>query len=643
MRAALIGALVLPATAHAAPVTVAGGSGQGVAGPTDLAWGEDGVLYVTDHLRAAISAVTLGPAGAPGPIQSIFQDPLTGLPFGAPVSPMASPSAVVFDGSGTAWVTDNASNGGGALWRIRPNPLTKHPDPQQATMAAAFTDPQGTSLRPDALAIDGKGNLYVGMIRSGEIARVSGLGLPQPTVERDFARTLADGEATAGLAVDNQGNLLVVEGTDITKVDLGPGGGPSPRVAAGYLGGAPLGPMVSLGTPTDIAVTPDALYVLDDTRVARVPLGPGGVPDPVGATIFMEGGINNGGGLALDQAGRTRPSLTGVAGPTLFMGQDPSAGNAAIGSVLASDIPISSPGLRIPAPDTLPPTVDGFTVPGGVLKGLVAVAATASDDVTVAGVDILADGAPVAAAVAAPAGFTATLDTRIISDGRHTLSARARDLAGNVGTRSRSAVVDNVPPVVELTRPGLVTGPRPVLRARAQNAGTGVTRVQFLVDGAVVGADTAPPYAFALRTPLRLGAHRFRARVVAPGYAPVLGAVRRAVVEPASVIPGPAGLPVFPAMTRGTNPFRTGGARTFDLAFRLPRAGRLEVTFTNRAGVVVRTLAAGRKPVGAGVAVRWSGRDETGTLVPAGRYRYRVALISGVRRQVAVGAVTVRR
>src|SRR5207247_119982 len=87
---------------------------------------------------------------------------------------------------------------------------------------------------------------------------------------------------------------------------------------------------------------------------------------------------------------------------------------------------------------TTPPAVS-VTAPvnGASVSGTVTVSATASDDVGVAGVQFLLDGAPLGAElIALP--YSIAWDTTTTSTGSHTLTARARDAAGNQAT---SAVV----------------------------------------------------------------------------------------------------------------------------------------------------------------------------------------------------------
>ena len=63
------------------------------------------------------------------------------------------------------------------------------------------------------------------------------------------------------------------------------------------------------------------------------------------------------------------------------------------------------------------------------------VSATAADNVGVAGVQFLLDGAPLAAEdTTAPYSVRWNTNTVAVTRGNHTLSARARDAAGNATT-----------------------------------------------------------------------------------------------------------------------------------------------------------------------------------------------------------------
>src|SRR6266496_3255821 len=107
--------------------------------------------------------------------------------------------------------------------------------------------------------------------------------------------------------------------------------------------------------------------------------------------------------------------------------------------------------------DTTPPTVS-ITAPanGATVSGTISVSADASDNVGVAGVQFLLDGAALGAEdTAAP--YSVALDTTKVANGSHTLAATARDAAGNRASASVAVIVfnDTTPPPVSITAPAL--------------------------------------------------------------------------------------------------------------------------------------------------------------------------------------------
>ena len=103
-----------------------------------------------------------------------------------------------------------------------------------------------------------------------------------------------------------------------------------------------------------------------------------------------------------------------------------------------------------PAPtDSIRPTAK-FTAPAGnaVLALTVTVAANASDNVGVAGVQFMLDGSAVGTELTATP-YSMQFNTRLFGNGTHKLTAVARDLAGNRGTDSLTVSINNLvsPPV----------------------------------------------------------------------------------------------------------------------------------------------------------------------------------------------------
>jgi hypothetical protein len=100
----------------------------------------------------------------------------------------------------------------------------------------------------------------------------------------------------------------------------------------------------------------------------------------------------------------------------------------------APDVGADEVNASNPPADTTPPTV-AVTGPanGAAASGTVTVAASASDNVGVAGVQFLVNGLPLGAEdTAAP--YSASWNTTAVANGSYTLSARARDAAGNLTT-----------------------------------------------------------------------------------------------------------------------------------------------------------------------------------------------------------------
>lgn len=91
----------------------------------------------------------------------------------------------------------------------------------------------------------------------------------------------------------------------------------------------------------------------------------------------------------------------------------------------------------------VPPTVT-MTSPGaGTLAGLVTVAASVSDNVTISNVQFLLDGGTIGSAQSS-APYSLTWDSKTVANGVHTLAARAQNSAGQTGTSAPTAItVDN--------------------------------------------------------------------------------------------------------------------------------------------------------------------------------------------------------
>jgi hypothetical protein len=136
------------------------------------------------------------------------------------------------------------------------------------------------------------------------------------------------------------------------------------------------------------------------------------------------------------------------------------------------------------------------------VSGMADVSVSATDDVAVAYVELRVDGVLVATDTGAP--WSLPWNTTTMSEGTHSLVARAVDASGKVGESSAvtctvSNAADTVAPVVAITSPstGATVSKTFTVATTATDAG-GVSRVELYLDGAKVSTLTAAPYNFTL-------------------------------------------------------------------------------------------------------------------------------------------------
>jgi hypothetical protein len=168
------------------------------------------------------------------------------------------------------------------------------------------------------------------------------------------------------------------------------------------------------------------------------------------------------------------------------------AGNPAVsGDVTFSTLDGTAPSASITSP-----------VSGSTVAGTVTVAASASDNAGVAGVQFYIDGAPIEGEdTTAP--YQLTWDTGPVSEGHHTIAARARDAAGHDTISAGVTVtIDRTAPSVSITSPAngaTVAGSVTIAASASDNAA--VAGVQFTLNGANLGnEDTTAPYSVSWST-----------------------------------------------------------------------------------------------------------------------------------------------
>ena len=176
-------------------------------------------------------------------------------------------------------------------------------------------------------------------------------------------------------------------------------------------------------------------------------------------------------------------------------------------------------GTVVSNPDTTPPTVS-FASPanGSTVSGSLNISINASDNVGVASVSVSVDGS-ILGSLLTSSPFSILWNTVLLSNGSHTITAIAKDAAGNSATATETVtvsnnVVDNIAPVVSITLPAngsTVSGTINITANATDNVG--VASVAISVDGTQEGGlITTSPYSVSLNTAtLSNGSHTITA------------------------------------------------------------------------------------------------------------------------------------
>ncbi len=162
--------------------------------------------------------------------------------------------------------------------------------------------------------------------------------------------------------------------------------------------------------------------------------------------------------------------------------------------------------LSAGATDTTPPTAAILSpVSGMVVSNLVTINVSGTDNVGITRIECYLNGACVGTNSVAPATFT--WDTTGYTNGSYSLQARAYDAAGNMGVSAmdtvtvQNAAPDTTPPTVQITAP--TTGSSVVGAVSVNINGSdnvGVTRIEWYLDGALVGSSATAPASFSWNT-----------------------------------------------------------------------------------------------------------------------------------------------
>lgn len=146
--------------------------------------------------------------------------------------------------------------------------------------------------------------------------------------------------------------------------------------------------------------------------------------------------------------------------------------------------------------DTTPPSVSA-SVSG--TSGTITLNATASDNVGVTSVEFFIDGISRGSDSSAP--YSLSFNSTALSNGSHSLTATARDAAGNSKTSTavsfsvNNTTADTTPPSVSASESG--TSGTITLSASASD-NVGVSKVEFYIDNVLKGSDSTSPYSMTL-------------------------------------------------------------------------------------------------------------------------------------------------
>ena len=154
-----------------------------------------------------------------------------------------------------------------------------------------------------------------------------------------------------------------------------------------------------------------------------------------------------------------------------------------------------------PADTTAPTVAISSPAASASVSSPVTVTVAASDNVGVSKVEFYVNSVLQATDSASP--YTFTWNTSALANGSYTLTAKAYDAAGNVGQSAAVSVIVNNPvadiivPTVSVSAPAnnaTVSGTVSISAAASDNVG--VSKVEFYLNGTLLGTDTASPYSF---------------------------------------------------------------------------------------------------------------------------------------------------
>jgi hypothetical protein len=170
-----------------------------------------------------------------------------------------------------------------------------------------------------------------------------------------------------------------------------------------------------------------------------------------------------------------------------------------VGSSAPVTFPVNNPIIDLAAP------VVAASETGRM--GAITLSAAATDNIGVTKVEFYVDGSLAGSTSAAP--YSLAIDSTLLTNGSHSVMAKAYDAANNIGSSSAFAFTIENPDVSAPVAQAGESGTSGIITLSAPAVDNiGVTKVEFYIDGALKGTSLTAPYSLALNsTQLANGQH----------------------------------------------------------------------------------------------------------------------------------------
>jgi DNA-binding beta-propeller fold protein YncE len=246
--------------------------GQGTAAlvrsPTGVVVGSEGDIIVADGSNHRIRKIT------PGGAVSTLAGSACGFADGQGTAALfRSPTGVAVDNEGNIIVADHTNH---RVRKITPGGAVS----TLAGSGAGFADGQGTAAlfrSPTGVAVDSEGDIIVADQQNHHIRKITPGGADVSTLAGSAAG-FADGQGTTalfrsptGVAVDNEGNIIVADNTNHRICKITPGGADVSTLAgsaAGFADGQ--GTAALFRSPSGVAVDGEGNIIVADQNNHRI-------------------------------------------------------------------------------------------------------------------------------------------------------------------------------------------------------------------------------------------------------------------------------------------------------------------------------------------------------------------------------------